>query len=173
MHKSRTLILLVLGLSAAAASAGPPPQTSWGKPGVSMFQYRLDSTGCIVQAINHDIAATPQAQQLVKASRALDAAHNSAWLNNPSFDGGTYWGNPGLDIRRTMDTLRVDDQFTALERLQHEVLTDCLESRGYRQFRLTPDQQARLKKLRHGSDGRRAFLHSLGSDPQVLASQGV
>src|SRR5262249_41020832 len=45
---------------------------------------------------------------------------------------------------------------------------ECLRGRGYREFRLTSDQAAHLATLPQGSDERRQYLYSLGTDPNVL-----
>ena len=55
----------------------------------------------------------------------------------------------------------------------HRAVVACLRERGYRQFRLTDDQRRQLRRLRHGTDERRAFLHSLASNPRVLEAQGL
>lgn len=47
----------------------------------------------------------------------------------------------------------------------------CLAMRGYSRFHLTPDETAHLATLQAGSEARRRYLYSLGSDPQVLAAR--
>ena len=59
------------------------------------------------------------------------------------------------------------------KRAQKMVIEQCLASRGYRQFKLTPEQAAHLAKLPEGSAERRTYLHSLGSDPAVMAAQSL
>src|SRR5690349_4480910 len=47
MMRITTALIATAALSACAAPAG---MTSWGKPGVSMADYRLDSAQCIIEA---------------------------------------------------------------------------------------------------------------------------
>ena len=52
-------------------------------------------------------------------------------------------------------------------------LEDCLTMRGYVKFELTDEQDRHLDRLEAGSDARRAYLHSLASDPDILMAQAV
>jgi hypothetical protein len=72
-----------------------------------------------------------------------------------------------------MHGYRVDQQFADIADLQYRSLDTCFAARGYRQFRLTAEQETRLRHLRRGSEQRRAYLHSLGSDPEILNRQAI
>lgn len=171
-------ILHLSVLAAALAGAGAEARTrdieaSWGKPGVSMTDYRLDAGVCAAKAISVDVADTSAARQLVKASRALDNAYSTAWMYNPPAAGGIWFGSPWQEVRRIQDTFAVDESLDEIRALQLAALRSCLTQRGYRQFALTPEQRQRLKRLALGSEKRRAYLHGLASDPQILAGQGI
>ena len=64
-------------------------------------------------------------------------------------------------------------QEMAAKRLRDETLSRCLSERGYQQFALTPEQNAVLAKLKHGSNEYLEYLYKLGADPAVLAKQSV
>jgi hypothetical protein len=55
-------------------------------------------------------------------------------------------------------------------RLGQGDIEHCLAMRGYSPFHLTPDEIAHLATLQAGSEERRQYLYSLGSDPQTLAA---
>ena len=171
------LSVLALALAAAGATAAQARtrdiETSWGKPGVSMTQYRLDAGVCAAKAMTLDISNTNAAQQLVKASDALDRAYSHYSLYLPSANGGIMAGNPWNEVARVRDMYAVDDTLEQVRAIQYQALNDCLTERGYRQFRLTEEQRRLVKKLRLGSDKRRAFLHMLASNPEVLTRQPI
>jgi hypothetical protein len=182
-------IIAIAGLAGAAGAQAPSRamlhHTSWGKAGVSLDDYRADAQACAREAVNLDISNTDAAKALVTASRAIDTAYSSAWMYapassvsfpgpQPSSGGGGVWGGAiGHDVQQIEHRYRVDEQFADIAGLQYRTLDTCLTARGYHQFRLTAEQEARLAHLRHGSDERRFYLHSLGSDPEVLSRQAL
>jgi hypothetical protein len=113
---------------------------------------------------------------LVRASRELDHIADTAWMEAPVFvpEKRTILGNDvGMSWQQTINKYRPAEQFDAIKRLQYETLDTCLIDRGYSRFRLTADQAERLHHLKRGSEARRAYLHSLASDPQVMARQRI
>ena len=86
------LTIFALACSAAGTTvawgASRDIETSWGKAGVSLTQYRLDGGVCAARAITLDISGTPAAQRMVLASRAIDNAYASAWMYYPSASDG-------------------------------------------------------------------------------------
>jgi hypothetical protein len=161
---------------AAAASAEKPTgrelrQTSWGKPGVSLEEYRIDAGICAWRATNLDISGTKAARTMVKASQALD---HMTYVGVVTFtDGVARAVGSAINMRNVEDRFRVDEQFDAIADVQYDALYQCLNDRGYRRFQLTEDQVRRLRKLRAGSLKRHIFLHQLGSNPAVLAQQAL
>jgi hypothetical protein len=51
---------------------------------------------------------------------------------------------------------------------RQDAMHACLVKRGYKEFRLTAAERAKLAKLPAGSDERRKFLYDLATDPEVL-----
>ena len=98
---------------------------------------------------------------------------NGGRITTPSPTDQASMMAPNLDISRTASAYRAERQIRNLSDLQYETLSNCLRQLGYRQFRLTRDQQRQLRRLDRGSDERRAYLHSLGSDAAVLERQGL
>ena len=172
-----SLICIAAGLATAAAAEAPSRAAlrhlSWGKAGVTLEDYRADASACAHEAANLDIANTSAAKSLVAASRAIDTAYSNAWMYWPARGGGLIAGSIGHDIQQVMHAYRVDQQFADISDLQYRTLDTCLTARGYRRFRLSADQEAQLGHLRRGSEARRAYLHSLGSDPQILSRQAL
>ena len=142
---------------AGAASAAHRPALSWGKPGVSFADYRADATLCLRAAAATDLTGTEPARALVLASRRVAAAANAdPWTVAEAIDAA----RPDLSIHQARDLMQAR-------------LDQCLEGHGYRRFALTDAQRRQLNHYDLAAPGRQAYLHSLASDPQVLASQGV
>ena len=167
-------------LIATSAAAATAPKESWGKAGVSLAQYRQDALDCGLQGYYTDISKTDDAQAFVKASKQLDAITTGGMAPMRTGSSGT-----GPDTTDSIDqALRYADQQEHIiqgirpeERFKNIKATlvtnaqQCLQKRGYSKFELTADQQKRLRKLKAGSDERRAYLYSLATDPAVLQSQ--
>ena len=165
MRRTRSLVALVVG--AAALSMGTSADArkitaghhkSWGMEGVSLEQYSTDSIECARAAAEIDLTGTAPADALVLASRMMDNSWNL----------GSYYAY--------FDAIRVGSprvQWNRAATIMQNELEGCLTMRGYVKFELTDEQYERLQNLEHGSDERRAYLHSLASDPAVLAAQGI
>ena len=156
----RKLIVAVTltALAAAPASAryvGPGPSQSWGKANVSLADYRADAVACGHRAAAVDVAGTAPADALVLASRMLDNAPDG-WT---AVDAMRI-ASPERNLLKVGDILQAE-------------LDHCLAARGYHKFKLTSQQRHKLAKLPVGSDARHAYLHSLASDPALLARQAV
>lgn len=165
--KRVAFLVLASALAAASASAAPrSSDVSWGKPEVAMDQYRLDAAQCAIRALDLDISEAEPTRILIYASRALETADNS-WGVTIGFPSRPT-GYPALLV-----LARVDRQFERIAELQQGTLNACLAERGYQPFRLSREQRRHLRRLREGSTERRAYLHSLGSDPSVLRRQGL
>jgi hypothetical protein len=164
------LILCAAGIGTAADARRPA--LSWGKPGVSYDDYRADATTCLRAAAATDLTGSEPANALVLASRRIETALTNDFtpMVGGGFDPLITFANavqqeriaarPDLRIRQARDILQA--------RLDH-----CLEAHGYRRFALTDDQRRRLDRFNRRQPERQVYLHSLASDPQVLASQGV
>ena len=157
-HQPAYAIAFVAALAiGAAASAAHRPALSWGKPGVSYETYRADATACLRAAAATDLTGTEPAQALVLASRRVaTAAAADPWSVAEAIDAA----RPDLRIHQARDIMQA--------RLDH-----CLEEHGYRRFELTDAQRRQLSHYDLAAPARQVYLHSLASDPQVLASQAV
>ena len=170
----RLFAVSLLGLVAASAAAAPAPEESWGKPGVSLAQYRQDAVDCAVQGYTLDISKTEDAQDFVRATRELESIPGGMIVQNI---GSTPTAN-SVDVvswagiqQHIIDSIRPDERFKNIKAMQVAKTASCLTQRGYSKFRLTDDQRRQLKHLKFGSDQRRAYLYSLASNPAVLQSQ--
>jgi len=162
MRRTRAIASLFLGISlgfasspAAANRIDAGHNKSWGKAGVSFEQYRTDSSDCAHFAANTDLEGTDPARALVLASRLID--------NQNGFD----------DIQGALRTAAPEIQWRRAATIMQGKLDTCLTERGYVKFELTDEQDDRLDQLEPGSLERRSYLHSLASDPNVLAAQAL
>jgi hypothetical protein len=144
-----------LGSPATAGRVGAGHQKSWGKEGVSLEQYWADSTECAQAAADIDLEGTPPAKALVFWTR----------LGNGNMPPNNY-ADISMSVR-----INPEVQWNRAAAIMRNALEGCLAERGYVKFELTDEQYATLKDLERGSDERRAYLHSLASDPDVLAIQ--
>lgn len=168
--------LLALSLASAASAEKPSSrelrETSWGKPGVSLEQYRMDAGICAWQATNMDISHSKPAKTMVKASQALE--HQTHWIGMvTSVNGASSMAGAAISMRNVEDRFRVDKQFEEVADMQYDALHRCLRERGYTRFQLTAEQAKRLRKLRSGTMKRHLYMHSLGSNPVIVASQAL
>ena len=163
MRKASVIAALVLGISlvapgpsqAATRRINAGQQNSWGKAGVSLEQYWIDSAECAHMAAETDLEGTPPADALVVASRRMDNFYN--------YD----------DVANALRLAALEYQWRRAAEIMEAELEGCLMERGYVKFRLTDEQNRKLKKLRVGTLERRQYLHSLASDPDVLAAQAI
>jgi hypothetical protein len=140
---------------AAARRVGPGNDMSWGKAGVSLEDYWVDSATCGHQAAAIDLRGTAPAEALVLASRKMDN-----WSDFESIVSAMRVAAPEVQWNRAATIMR------------HELET-CLTQHGYVKFKLTKAQTRRLRKLAVGSLERRKYLYSLASDPAVLEAQAL
>lgn len=142
-----------------------PPQ-SWGKPGVSMADYRAQAAECTRRAYDMDLSKTKQADALARATTRIDSLNDQA---NLSPDPAQAYG----DIARQQQQVNYPLIQEQLEEMMQETVDKCLTQLGYRRFHLTDEQRKVLGGLPFGSEARRTYLYSLASDPAVLAAQGT
>lgn len=160
---------LAIAAATSAAAADRDLETSWGKPGVSLYDYQLDATVCANAALQLDVAEHPATKQLARASRMLDSAYDQVGRMPPN--GAGISAGIGPDTNWLRDVYGVDENFYEIKGMMLQVLEGCLTGLGYKEFPLTGEERAKLSKLRLGSEQRRAYLHSLASDPNVLSRQ--
>ena len=163
-------LALIPPAMAQAPSLADLHKASWGKPGVSLEQYRADAVQCALEASSYDITQAPVGQKLLAYNKGRERARLYAWMQAP-----TQWGSDGPFLVRSSPWLEHFEDTVYLETrdLQYDVLGRCLRERGYRQFRLTAQQIKTLDGLQRGSEARRTYLHRLASDPVVMAHQSL
>jgi hypothetical protein len=163
--------MLAIAAATNAGAASRDIETSWGKPGVSLYDYHLDASICANAALNLDVASHPATKQLLRSSHAMDNAYAQVGRAPPNGAGPI--AGVGPDTSWLRDVYRVDESFYQIKGMMLQVVEGCLEGLGYTEFALTDEQRASLRKLALGSQQRRAYLHSLASDPDLLSRQGL
>ena len=164
------LLITACGVATAAdAQRRQTPIVTWGKAGVSLDEYRADSIACASEAYYLDVSSSTAAQRLVSASRQLQTIEDTRPRPMNMDESISY----GADIGNTLNHYRPDRQFEAIEDIQQQTLDTCLTQRGYHQFRLTDSQRQELRRLDRGTEERRAYLHSLAADAEVLRQQSL
>jgi hypothetical protein len=161
---------------AAPAVSAPAPKESWGKPGITLAQYRQDALECGLKGYYTDISKTDDAKAFVNASRQLDTLTNGGSTpvdaSDPAaaMDQAVQYANQQQHV---VDSVHADERIRNIKKTLVTNDQQCLAQRGYSKFVLTDEQRRILGKLKAGSDRRRAFLYSLASDPAILQSQRV
>jgi len=148
-------LAVALGGPATARRVSPGNDLSWGKAGVSLEDYWVDSATCGHQAAAVDLTGTAPAKTLVLASRQLDN-----WTDFES-------------VQQALRLAAPEVQWDRAAKIMQRELETCLAQRGYVKFKLTREQARQLRKLEIGSLERRKYLYSLASDPAVLQAQAL
>lgn len=165
MLRCLTAILIMVPVAAGAAEK---PVLSWGKSGVTLEAYRADAVACGRQGYYLDISNTEAAKVFKDASQQLE--NNEARLSTVGGDVDRAM-QVANDSSRIVERTRPAERMKQVRTLLQDTVADCLKARGYTQFALTQDQQHYLRTLKLGSPERHAYLHSLASNPTVLAAQ--
>jgi len=145
-----------LGGPATAGRISAGHNKSWGMEGVSFEQYWADSADCAQAAADIDLEGSTPARALVFWTRLVDGnmgPNHLAHIPMPRFKPEVQWNRAATIMR--------------------DALEGCLADRGYVKFELTDEQDRQLDRLEAGSLDRRIYLHSLASDPEVLAAQAL
>ena len=181
MRRLFAVSLLALVITCPAVSA-PAPKESWGKPGITLDQYRQDSVDCGLYGYYTDISKTEDAKAFVNASRQLDAVTTGGMA--PSTTGGSSTGPASTDSidqaaqyaatqQRIVANVRPEERFHSIKQQLVSKTEQCLMVLGYSKFALTEEQRHALRKMKAGSEQRREYLYSLASNPAVLQSQKI
>lgn len=168
----------LLAIAALSACATPAAMTSWGKPGVSMTDYRVDSAQCIIEGAGGGPTQSTDAStsKSTDSNQTSNTSESRGGTNGPggvTSGGAIVYSGSANPEDANQAAIQQRAQELSAKRAQKMGMERCLVSRGYRQFRLTPEQAAHLATLPEGSAERRAYLHSIGSDPAVIAAQGL
>lgn len=173
--------ILSLAISAAllSACAATGPETAWGKPGITKYDYVTDLGTCTAMAamaesggngantaggLNGKNSSAPR-------SSGADAGANQppAGAATPIGGGGVYRDSAPADVVNRAATQQTTQQMGA-QRLRVEALKSCYVERGYQEFRLTAEQRAKLGSLEKGSNAYLQYLSDIATDPAVLKS---
>ena len=165
-------------LAAPAIARGKPGNVSWGKPNVPYASYNQDSQQCANRAFGVNAQMLPKTAEALGAIQAMNLYSFFSYWESRDHGGGTYAAaavRPDrVPFRNTSYTslFQHSAYVDVVEQLQ-AVVDRCLVERGYHKFRLTNAQMDRLQRLKAGTAEREHYLHSLGSDPSVLATQAI
>lgn len=161
--------LAMLGLSALALAASPAlavgkkADVSWGRAGVSLAAYHGDALDCANHAYGVNVRMRPYGPTAAGFGFAIVPA--AVWTSLTP-------GRIPFYSTDYVEGYRHAAWVDTVEQLQ-AVVDSCLTERGYRRFRLTSAQMQTLRALPRGSAERERYLHSLGSDAQVLSAQAI
>lgn len=151
-----------------------------------MLDYRTDGGQCAVYAatatpetIDNNVAGGIDGQNagvpaLKQPNAPTGQGSSSAPTGSafPTGGGGAYRENASPDfVSRAANQQQARE--IAVQKARTQALKNCLVERGYTEFNLTAEQKAKLATLPQGSDERRIYLHTLGTDAAVLKSQAV
>jgi len=124
---------------------------SWGQPGATFEFYEDATLECLARAAKFtpDLSGeTPMAQAPTTSLDSMDAMISQAWVVENA-------------------------QIREARRQRQGVIDACLTELGFVKFGLTDAQLAVLDALPRGTEERKHYLHSLGSDPAILRAQGL
>lgn len=182
MRRSLSCAVAVACLVSAPLIGARTEAVSWGKPGVTIEQYRRDAVECGRAGYYMDVSDTEPAHVFKQATRQLEA--NEADLHSAAMLAG---GGPPSErlaalaevediVSRSthiVEGARPQERMKTVGTLMQAKVDDCLRQRGYIRFRLTDAQRKQLGRLHLGSPARHAFLHGLATDPAVLSNQAM
>ncbi|MCP1469270.1 hypothetical protein J3E64_000945 [Sphingobium sp. OAS761] len=187
IHWKFLTCVALLSLPAVSADAKvAAPQTIWAKADVDYTQYRADALECGMQGLAVNIDNSEEVKTLARASQQLEAIDASAQAAlsldagqmGRSDDSPVYVHN-GLDIaarkgaeqQAVIATAKPEEQYARIKEMMFKVVRRCMVNRGYAKIVLTEDQRNEYSDMKGGADARRAYIHKLASDPQLLETQ--
>jgi hypothetical protein len=148
---SRTVLLVPFALALAITATPAAAHNSWGKANVGFAEYRTDADQCSNAAFDAKLWVEP-INHVIRASYAAAS------------DLYSYARAQLIMVHGV--TVTIADQLQA-------TVDRCLIDRGYTRFHLTEAQDRQLSRYHHGTMERAHFLHSLASDPAVMAAQAI
>ena len=159
----------IVGALAATSAQAATPTTSWGKPGTSREVFEGGARDCMVKAARRDVAGDNQTRAYRRGFEVLERENNMPPMPTP--DDPTFVRSERQVLLRRM--YRQDQQVDSLQaRLQSEV-DACLVQAGYVRFALTREQERQVRRLRPGSEPRKRYLYTLGSDRRIVEAQKI
>lgn len=148
-----SLSCALVATSALAQSQRQRPDESWGKPGVSYLQYRTDAVECAYRA-------------------GQDAPVSYPTVDLLFFDNTAHGGDATATMHEAIaafdvNARRMSRPWREISAQVQPALARCLSDRGYRRFRLTRDQAAKLRDLPIGGKARHTFLWAIAAAPEI------
>jgi hypothetical protein len=166
-----------------AGSAGAKdaaPQTVWAKASIGLEEFRFDALECGMKGLARNVDDTEEVKALARATKQLEAINSNA---PASWSQEAARGDPsGLSAAATsraiqqqavIEAVRPDEQYARIKEMMFQIVRTCMIDRGYAKIVLTEDQREEYGRIKGGADARRAYIHKLASDPDVLETQRV
>ncbi len=174
----KSILLVAVSVALMSACAATGPQTAWGKPGVSKVDYVTDLGTCtamaaMTQGNNASTTIDPQTGALPQTPGAAtsqsggagDASSgSSAGAAAPIGGGGMYRDSTPTDVVNRAANQQQAQEIAA-KRARVDALKSCYVQRGYQEFKLTPEQSARLATMQQGSNEYLQYLAEIGANP--------
>lgn len=164
---------LSLAVLCALVSTGAMAATShsWGKPGATREAFEGGSRDCMLKAARRDVSGDKPTEKYLRGFEALERENNMPPMPAIPGDDQNFVRSERQVLLRRM--YRPDQHVDTLQgQLQAEV-DRCLIAAGYIRFTLTRAQERTLRHLRPGSEARKAYLYTLGSDSRIVEAQKV
>ncbi len=167
---------MIFSAIALAAMIGLDPVAektvfSWGKPGTTRQNFERGALKCSLPVAEADVSADPTTKAYVAGFEVLERENNMPPMPVPqSDDPNLVRSSRQVHLRRMYSPER---KVEALQNALQSRVDACLTANGYVRFALSNDQRLALSKLKRGSDERRLYLYTLGTDAGVVVRQRV
>jgi len=181
----KSILLVAASAALLSACAAQGPKTAWGKPGVSKVEYVTDLGTCTAQAAmtqdksgNQETAGGLSGQNnaanngLKQSNTAQPGVGNSAGAAAPVGGGGMYRDSAPPDVVNRAANQQQAAEIAAA-RAKATAMNACYVERGYKEFKLTAEQRAKLGSLQPGSNEYLQYLSQIGADPAVVNAQAT
>ena len=179
----KAVLTLAISVALLGACAAASPETAWGKPGASKFDYVTDLGTCSAMAAMAEAGngantagglsgrnnSPPPTTGGDAAKTAAQPGGPSPGAATPTGGGGVYRDSAPTDVANRAAAQQTAQQM-ASQRVRNDTLRSCYTELGYHEFRLTPEQRAQLKTLEKGSNEYLQYLSDIATDPALLKS---
>lgn len=177
----KSMLSLAISVALLSGCAATGPETAWGKPGITKFDYVTDMGTCTAAAamaetgngantaggLNGKNSSAPP-----KSGAESGANQPPAGAATPVGGGGVYRDSAPVDVVNRAATQQSTQQMAA-QRMRADALKSCYVERGYQEFKLTPEQRAHLGTLEKGSNAYLQYLSGIATDPALLKNNAV
>jgi len=176
-HRMKRILSLTISAALLSACAATGPETAWGKPGITKYDYVTDMGTCTAKAAiaeGSDNGANTAGgmngrNNSARGTSGADAGANQAppGAATPVGGGGIYRDSAPADVVNRAATQQTTQQLNS-QRLRVDAMKSCYAERGYQEFKLTPEQRAKLGSLEKGSNAYLQYLSDIATDPALL-----